>query len=193
MRMRVAAVLILALAATGMARTQEGRLPVPSALEKELAGKASDVTEVTLSKQMLGFAAKFMDKDDKDDQEAKKLIQNLDGVYVRTYEFDHEGEVTPERVEQLRSYYLGGSGEWTPMVHEHETKNHSTTDVLMKMVKGEPRGLFVFDAEPKELTIVMILGPIKPEDLSKLHGLSGLGSLGNVYKGDKGAKTIPGK
>lgn len=165
------------------------QLPAPSPLEKELAAKASDVTEVTLNKSMLGFAAKFMDKNDKDDQEAKQLIQGLDGIYVREYEFDHEGEVTPEKVEQLRSYYMAGSADWQPMVHERETKNHETTDVLMKMVNGEPHGLFVFTAEPKELTIVMILGPIKMEDLHKLHGIGGLGALGGIEKNKpKGGK-----
>jgi hypothetical protein len=171
---------------------QQGQLPAPSPLEKELAAKASDVTEVTLNKSMLGFAAKFMDKDDKnnkDDVDAKQLIQGLDGIYVREYEFDHEGEVTPEKVEQLRSYYMGGSGEWTPMVHERENKGHETTDVMMKMVNGETHGLFVLTAEPKELTIVLILGPIKMEDLHKLKGIGGLGALGGLDKG----KTVKGK
>jgi hypothetical protein len=189
MRMRVTAVLVLAMGAVvGVAQAQQGQLPSPAPIEKDLSAKASDVTEVTLSKQMLGFAAQFMK--DKDDAEAKQLIAGLDGIYVREYEFDHEGEVTPERVEQLKAYYLAGSSEWTPMVHERDTKNHEATDVLMKMVNGEPKGLFVFDAEPKELTIVMILGPIRMEDLGKLHGLSGLSVLRNV---GKGAKTIEGK
>jgi hypothetical protein len=47
-------------------------------------------------------------------------------------------------------------------------------------VNGESRGMFVLTAEPKELTIVLILGPIKMEDLGKLKGLSGLGSLGDI-------------
>jgi hypothetical protein len=40
--------------------------------------------------------------------------------------------------------------------------------------------MFILTAEPKELTIVLILGPIKMEDLGKLKGLSGLGSLGDI-------------
>jgi hypothetical protein len=183
MKMRVAAVLILALAVmTGVARAQD-RLPEASAIEKDLAARASDVTEVTLSKQMLSFAAQFMDKDDKDDVETKKLIEGLDGIYVREYTFDKEGEVTPEIIEKLRAHYA--TGEWTPMVHEHETKTHETSDVMMKMVNGEPRGIFVLTAEPKEVTIVLILGPIRMEDLGKLHGISGLGSLGAVSKSVK--------
>src|ERR1035438_10006098 len=40
-------------------------LPLPPAVEKELAARASNVTEVTLGKNMLGFAAKFMNGKDK--------------------------------------------------------------------------------------------------------------------------------
>jgi len=177
---------LILFAITAVAGAQQDQLPAPSPLEKELAARASDVTEVTLGKNMLAFAAKFMK--DKDDEEARQLIQNLDGIYVRSYTFDKEGEVTPEEVGKLRSYFT--AGEWTPMVHERERKSGESSDVLMKMVNGEPHGLFVLSSEPKELTIVLILGPIKIEDLSKLHGLKGLGALGTV---GKSVKTIPVK
>jgi hypothetical protein len=59
---------------------------------------------------------------------------------------------------------------------------------MMKIVNGEPRGIFVLEAEPKELTIVLILGPIRMEDLGKLHGISGLGSLNIVSKSTKASQ-----
>ena len=51
---------------------------------------------------------------------------------------------------------------------------------MMKLVNGEPQGIFVLEAEPKELAIVLILGPVHMEDLGALSGLSGLGSLGDI-------------
>jgi hypothetical protein len=55
--------------------------------------------------------------------------------------------------------------------------------------------MFILSAEPKELTIVLILGPIKMEDLGKLKGLSGLGSLGDIaqtehFKDKEKARTL---
>ena len=158
-------------------------LPMPPGLDKELAAKASDVTEVTLGKNMLTFAAKFMNGKDGDDAAARQLIQNLDGIYVREYEFDKEGEYSMEQVEQLRKAFA--TPEWAPVVHEHERKSGESTDILMKMVNGETRGMFILSAEPKELTIVLILGPIKMEDLGKLHGIGGLSGLANIEKGAK--------
>lgn len=163
-------------------------MPTPSPLEKQLAARASDVTEVTLDKNMLGFAAKFMNGKNGDDAGTRKLIEGLQGIYVRDYQFDKEGEYTAADVEELRRHYE--VGEWTPIVKERDRKNHETTDVLMKVVNGETKGLFVLDAEPKELTLVLILGPIRMEDLGKLSGLSGLSDLSGL-SGLSGAQQAP--
>jgi hypothetical protein len=127
---------------------------------------------------MLAFASKFMNGKDQDDAATRALITGLDGIYVREYEFDKEGQYSMDEIEQLRKYFE--TSEWTPIVRERERKSGETTDVMVKLVNGESRGMFVLTAEPKELTIVLILGPIKMEDLGKLKGLSGLGSLGDI-------------
>ena len=110
------AVIVLGAAALAAPALAQNGLPLPTAVEKELAAKASDVTEVTLGKSMLGFAAKFMDGKDKDDAAARQLIEGLDGIYVREYEFDKEGEYSMEQVEQLRKAFE--TPEWTSLVHE---------------------------------------------------------------------------
>jgi hypothetical protein len=161
-------------------RAQDSPLPLPPALEKQLADRASDVTEVTLGKNMLSFASKFMDGKDKDDAAAKQLIEGLDGIYVRDYTFDKEGQYSMEDIDQLRKTFE--TGEWSPIVRERERKSGETTDIFVKLVNGESHGMFILTAEPKELTIVLILGPIRMDDLGKLHGLAGLGALGNVGK-----------
>jgi hypothetical protein len=172
--------------AAAVAAAQDSPLPLPPAVEKELAARASDVTEVTLGKNMLGFAAKFMDGKDQDEAATRKLIEGLQGIYVREYEFDKEGEYSMEQIEQLRKYFE--TSEWSPIVRERERKGRETTDVMVKMVNGESHGIFVLEAEPKDLTIVLILGPVRVEDLGKLKGIGGLGSLGNVQKDLKSGK-----
>ena len=171
----------------GPARAQNAQaspLPLPPAVEKELAARASNVTEVTLGKNMLGFAAKFMNGKDKDEAATRQLIQNLDGIYVRDYEFDKDGQYSMEDMDKLRQYFE--TPEWTPIVRERERKSGERTDVLVKMVNGETRGMFILSAEPRELSIVLILGPVRMEDLGKLSGLGGLGSLGAIDGGSQG-------
>jgi|ERR1035441_9662354 hypothetical protein len=171
--------LVLCVAAIAVpVRAQDSQLPLPPAVEKELAARASDVTEVTLGKNMLAFAAKFMNGKDKDEAATRHLIEGLEGIYVREYEFDKEGEFSMDDVEKLRKYFE--TSEWSPIVRERERKNRETTDVMVKLVNGETHGMFILEVEPKELTIVLILGPIHMEDLGKLKGIGGLSSLGDI-------------
>jgi uncharacterized protein DUF4252 len=174
-----------ALAAGAMAQTgaQSSGLPLPPAIEKELAARASNVTEVTLGKNMLSFASKFMNSKDEDEAATKKLIDGLDGVYVREYEFDKENQYSLDDIEKLRAYFE--TSEWTPVVREHSRKDGEHTDVMMKLVNGETKGMFILEAEPRDLTIVLILGPVHLDDLSKLTHIGGLGGLGDVVKDTK--------
>lgn len=177
MRNRIAG-LVLGVAALVIPAAAQNSLPLPSPVEKELAARASNVTEVTLGKNMLAFAAKFMNGKDGDEAATRHLIEGLDGIYVRDYEFDKEGEYTAVDVDKLRQYFE--TGDWTPIVRERDKKNGESTDVMVKLVNGETHGMFILDAEPKELSIVLILGPVKVEDLQKLSGIGGLGVLGDI-------------
>jgi hypothetical protein len=159
---------------------QNSQLPLPSPVEKELAAKASNVTEVTLGKNMLAFAAKFMSGKGQDEEATRRLIEGLDGIYVRDYEFDKEGQYSMEDIQKLRAYFE--TSDWSPIVRERDKKSGESTDVMMKVVNGETHGMFILDVEPKELSIVLILGPVKMEDLSKLGDIGGLGMLGDIEK-----------
>ncbi len=175
---RIAACLLAAGVLAVPAIAQNSPLPLPSPVEKELAARASDVTEVTLGKNMLAFAAKFMHDKDEDEAATRHLIEGLDGIYVREYQFDKEGQYSMDDIESLRKYFE--TSEWSPIVHERERRSGETTDVLVKLVNGENKGMFILAAEPRELTIVLILGPINIDQLAELHGIGGLHALADV-------------
>jgi len=154
---------------------QSSPIPLPPPIEKDLAARAANVTEVTLGKNMLEFAAKFMNGKNEGDAATRQLIMGLDGIYVRDYEFDKPGEYSMEHVEQIRHAFE--TPEWSSMVRERERKTGESTDIMMKMVNGESRGMFILSAEPKELSIVLILGPIRMDELSKIGGIAGVGGM----------------
>ena len=145
-------------------------------LEK-LSSKATNVTDVSLDKAMLRLAAQAMDKQDKEEQAAKDLLTGLDGVYVKVFEFDKDNQYSPQDVEDVRSQ-LQRPG-WTKSVNIHEEKTHELTEIYqMKSKDGDGVvGLAVLVAEPKELVVVNIVGPI---DMAKLGALGALGNLGNL-------------
>jgi hypothetical protein len=187
MKNRIAAFVLGVAALAVPALAQNSQLPLPSPVEKELSAKATNVTEVTLGKNMLAFAAKFLDAKDKENAATRHLIEGLDGIYVRDYEFDKEGQYSMDDIQRLRSYFE--TSEWSPIVRERDKKSGESTDVMMKIVNGETHGMFILDVEPKELSIVLILGPVKMDDLSKLGGIGGLGMLGDIQKEAQKDKT----
>ena len=144
--------------------------PFPEALGKQLAARASNYTEVTLDRKMLDFASHFMDNEN--DAEGKRIIAKLKGIYVRTYEFDKPGQYTAAELAQIRGQFQ--SGDWSPMVKSRSKSGTDDTDIYMKMVNGQMEGMFVLDAEPKELDFVYIDGPINPEDLADISGNFGI-------------------
>ena len=176
MKIRVLALMLLtATAASLTSAAQTIQQLLPASVEKDLAARASDVTEVTLGKNMLEFAAKFMNGKNDSDAATRQLIMGLDGIYVRDYEFEKVGEYSMDHIEQIRHAFE--TPEWSSMVRERERKTGESTDIMMKLVNGESRGLFILSAEPKELSIVLILGPIRMDDLSKIQGVAGLGGI----------------
>lgn len=184
MRNRSLILMLMAGSLVTSALGQNTELPAPSPVEKELAAKASDVTEVTLGKNMLAFAAKVMNGKDQDEEATRRLIEGLDGIYVRSYEFDKEGQFSTEEVDQLRKYFE--TSEWSSIVKSRERKNGESADVMVKLVNGESHGIFILAVEPKELTIVLILGPIHPDQLGELRGISGLGAIGDAVRDGEG-------
>ena len=177
------------------ALTQAAQLPASSPVEKELAARASNVDEITLSKNMLAAAAAlFMNSKDKNRDEAaiSQLVERLDGIYIRDYEFDKEGQFTAEQVEQLRKYFE--TNEWTPLVRERDNKTGESSDIMVKMVNGKSYGMFILDVEPKEISIVLILGPVGKEELGKLKDLAFLGIMeGTHHTGPDNARNKSGQ
>ena len=167
---RSAAGIALAMALGGAAQAQ---LPTPSPVEQRLAAQAKHVTEVTLNQSMLQFAAKFMnDKDSGKDKDVAKLIQGLQGIYVREYDFDKDHVYTQADLDDLRKYMQGAA--WSPMVQERTRGVSQGTDVFVKLVNGQMQGLYVLDAEDREIDLVLILGPIDVNELSELGGTFGI-------------------
>ncbi len=160
-------VMAMALAMPGSAY-QDVKMPVN--LDK-LAARASESVDVTLDASMLQLASGFLSKNDPDEAQVKKLVSKLKGVYVRSFEFDKEGQYSMSDVEMIRSQ-LRGPG-WSRIVGVKSTHGEDS-EVYLKKDGDQVGGLVVIDAEPKELTIVHIDGPINPEELSELGGHMGI-------------------
>lgn len=150
---------------------------LPAALEKKLSARAQSVDEVTMDKSALKFASQFLFSKPQYRQ-ARGLIENLNGIYVRDYQFAKPGEYSQEDIAAIRKLFQGS--EWKLMIHTRERSKKSgeeVADIYMKAVNGTFEGMAVLDVQPTELSIVYISGPIRPEQLHELSGNFGVPKL----------------
>jgi len=165
---RISIFILFAASIVTAASAQDIIMPVN--LDK-LAAKASETTEVTLNGRTLQLAAKFMN--DEDDQEARELVKKLKGVYVRSFEFDRPGEYSEADVESVRSQLK--SPIWEKVVNVRSKRQGENAEIYFRTDNSDQiMGLVVIAADPKELTIVNIDGPLDPSDLDKLGGEFGV-------------------
>jgi hypothetical protein len=164
--MRTAILLIAALLPLA---AQEIKLP--ASLNK-LADKASEVVDVTLDGAMLKLASRFLSQSDPDEVKVKNLVNGLKGIYVKVYEFDKEGEYAMADVEQIRTQ-LRAPG-WSRMLGAISKKSRENAEIYMKLDGDRIGGLVILATEPKELSIINIVGNVDLEQLSDLGGHFGI-------------------
>jgi hypothetical protein len=172
-----------ALPAIAQDAQQPGFPVIPAPLEKKLAARASSVKEVTLDKNMLNFGSQFLSSKQQDEHEAQQIIHNLNGIYIRKYEFDQPGAYTEEDVKEISDQFH--EPQWSPIVRK-SGKGEDTKDIYFKMVHGEIHGIAILKAEPRELTLIDISGEIDMKDLSALSGNFG---IPNVNTGGNSTKS----
>jgi hypothetical protein len=178
---RVAALVTLLVGATICARAQSARVQLDQL--DSLASRATDTVDVTLDEHLLQTTANFFSSKDPDDAEVKDLIKGLKGIYVKSFTFDKEGEYSPAEVASITSQLRGGG--WKRIVSINSRKEGENVEVYLMMSGDQIGGLVVVSAEPKELTVVNIIGPIDLEKLSKLEGQFGVPELGIESKPPK--------
>jgi Domain of unknown function (DUF4252) len=166
---------VIALSAALPARGQNPKLDLGNL--SKLADKADEVVDVTLDGPTLKFAEKFMqdDDDEKDDAEALRIIKNLTGIYVKSFEFDKPDQYSDSDVEAIRAQLKNSS--WTRMVNvtSRRREDKEIDEVyVMADPNGKNLGLAVLVAEPKELTVVNIVGPIDADHIALLSGEMGI-------------------
>jgi hypothetical protein len=142
----------------------------------QLAPKASKTVEVNLDGNMLNFVKNFLSDDKKDEAEAKRIIGKLKGIYVRKLEFERDGEYNQADIEALRKQFTGPG--WQKMVEVREKGNKGeNTGIYIKTDGKDMSGLVVLSFEPRELTLVNIVGVIDPSELRALGGKAGIPNL----------------
>ena len=172
---KLAPILLLLLVGSAVTtRAQNGKLQMDQL--DFLANKASETVDVKLDEHLMQTTAKFFSGKDPDDAEIKEVLKGIKGIYVKSFTFEKEGEYSQVEVDSVMSQLRGST--WSKILSVKSRKDGENVEVYLNMVGDQISGLAVLSIEPKEFTVVNIVGPIDLEKLTKLEGQFGVPDLG---------------
>jgi hypothetical protein len=152
--------------------------PSPKLQLPEFAGLAQKATEsvtIALEPAMLGMAARFLDGNDPQDAATKEVLKGLHGIYVRSYTFDKDSAYQQADIDSVRSQ-LAAPG-WNRLVQTRSRKTGANVDIYIMIDNNQAVGLALIASEPRQFTIVNIVGAIDLDKLRKLEGQFGVPKL----------------
>jgi len=157
----------------------------------KLAEKAKESSVVNLGPEQLGMLAGLSAGEGKD---LAALAKSLRAIQVRSYEFDRQGEYDLGILRAFRDK-LKASGEWVNVI-ETKAKDGFTDISYARGADGKSKGFLIIAAEPREVSVVYIDGPLDLSSIGKIGGVMGIpaivGSQPNK-SGPAGSKAGPPK
>jgi len=172
--LRIAPVMLLLLFGGAVtSRAQSGKLQLDQL--DALTNRASNTVDVKLDENLMQVTRKIFSGKDTDDAEIKELLKNVKGIYVKSFSFEKENEYQPAEIDSVMSQLRGGG--WSKIVGVTSKKDNENVEVYLMMVGEQVSGLAVVSLNPKEVTVVNIVGPINLEKLSQLEGSFGIPDL----------------
>jgi hypothetical protein len=191
MRLRsiiVAAALLALPALAAAADPGQLRMPDFSALSK----KAAQSVDISLDPSLLHLAGLAFDNDgDSDNAAVGDLVRGLKGIYVRSYTFDQPGEYSKADVDAVVAQLLAPG--WQPVVSTHDLKQGSKVDIYLRRTGDRTDGVAIIAAQPRELTIVNIVGSIDLAKLARLQGQFGVPKIGITVNGQSKSGSTSGQ
>lgn len=175
-RAALAGLLVALLTAAAAAQTTDGasaRLRIDT-LDR-LGAKAAETVSVNMDENLLRIVPPVLSDADAEERGVKQLVAKLKGVFVRKFDFDAEGQFTDADLAPIRAQ-LSAPG-WSRVVDVRSRREGRTLEVYLKTAGTRVEGLAVLSYEPKELTVINIVGDVDLEKLRKLEGNFGVPEL----------------
>jgi hypothetical protein len=140
-----------------------------------LAARATETVNISLDPSLLGLAASFLDSSNPDDAATKELIAGLRGIYVRSYTFGQDFAYPSAQVDLVRKQLAPPA--WQRLVEVNSTRDRTHVQIYVAVDRGVANGLAIIASEPREFTIVNIVGSIDLAKLRRLEGKFGIPKL----------------
>ncbi|HYR83282.1 MAG TPA: DUF4252 domain-containing protein [Terriglobia bacterium] len=143
----------------------------------KFADKAKDKVVMDLDQASLQLASSFLSSEKKDEAAARKISSDLKGIYVRVFEFDRAGVYTEADLKPVRDQLK--APQWKRIL---TVQDDEEVGIWTYSEAGMPAGIAIVVAGANELTVVNLVGPIRPQDLSNIGGQFGIPEIKNLKK-----------
>jgi hypothetical protein len=162
-----------------VASAQDGRIQL-EILDK-LAARASEKQEITLGPELLASVSPALVQQGAKSDAAKQVLTKLRGVFVRNYEFADPNAYSMDDIKTIRQQ-LTKPG-WMRIVSNEEKKKDGTfelQEIYILQADGRTNGIVILNAEPRELSVVNIVGTIDFAELASLAGVLGIPPVSGI-------------
>ena len=136
-----------------------------------LEDKAASVVDVNLDRRTLRLAEKFFKTDKPDELAIKELIAGIEGITVKIFEFEKEGEYQPSDYQMLKTQIDNNPG-WIRLAGVRSKKKDMINVEISIMTDENDNllGVAIIAAEKEHLAVINIIGTF---DIAKIRDLSG--------------------
>jgi Domain of unknown function (DUF4252) len=164
----LAATAALALPGPSLGATPEFRIPDFS----HLNSRATEVVDVSVGGFLLGLARMVIPKEDRANDPALSVLDDIKSVTVRSFKFDSDDAWSRQDIDSVRSQLTGP--QWNSLVQVRKRNAREDVDVYICMEENKSCGLAVIATQPREFTVVSIVGSIDIDKLAALEGEFGI-------------------
>jgi hypothetical protein len=147
-----------------LAAAQIPQVTLPSFAELKQA--AQDSVDITFGPTALGLVGWLMDDHDEDSARAKKTVQGLKSVQIRSYKFK-DGFVYPKAdLDVLRAQLSQPT--WSQLVKVRNRDKKEDVDIYVALENRTVKGVTIIVCGLRELTVINVVGSV---ELDQVQGL----------------------
>jgi Domain of unknown function (DUF4252) len=148
-----------------LACAQDAKLKIPEF--KSLAGKATESVDISISPWLLRMAGAFIDKNDPDAAATKQMLGGIKSIQIRNYEFAADFVYSAADIDAVRQQ-LTGPG-WSQIMQVHDRDKSEDVDMYLLVENEQTKGFALIASEPRQFTIINIVGSFNIDDLPRLQ------------------------
>ena len=136
-----------------------------------LEDKAASVIDVNVDRRTLRLAEKFFKNDNPDEKAIKELIAGIEGITVKVFEFEKEGEYQASDYQILKTQ-IDSNPNWIRLAGVRSKKKDMVNIEVSIMTDDNDNllGVAIIAAEKEHLAVINIIGTF---DIAKIRDLSG--------------------